>query len=77
MLKQSADFLLVLASTVILGSDFPGTYDHILVSDGSGSVQLNLGAKALHIIFNIRLTSTALRHKRDRFLLGRSLLVAK
>jgi hypothetical protein len=33
-----ANFLLVLASTVILGSESHGTHDHILLSDGSGSL---------------------------------------
>jgi hypothetical protein len=31
--------LLVLASAVILGSESHGTHDHILISDGSGSLQ--------------------------------------
>jgi hypothetical protein len=35
--------LLVLASTVILGSDPHGTHDHILLPDGSESLQNRLG----------------------------------
>jgi hypothetical protein len=33
----SSKLLLVLASSVILGSESYGTYDHILLSDGSGT----------------------------------------
>jgi hypothetical protein len=35
----SARFLLALAITMILGSESHGTYDHILLSDSSGSLQ--------------------------------------
>jgi hypothetical protein len=35
--------LLALASTVILGSDSHGTHDHILLPDGSGSLQNPVG----------------------------------
>jgi hypothetical protein len=37
-----AKLLLALASTVILGSESHGTHDHILHSDGFGSLQSNL-----------------------------------
>jgi hypothetical protein len=36
---QSSKFLLALASTVILGFESYGTHDHILLSDGYGSLQ--------------------------------------
>jgi hypothetical protein len=35
----TAKLLLALASTLILGSEYYGTHDHILLSDGSGSRQ--------------------------------------
>jgi hypothetical protein len=35
----TAKLLLALASTVILGSESHGTHYHILLSDGSGSIQ--------------------------------------
>jgi hypothetical protein len=37
--NNSLQFLLVLASTAILGSESHGTHDHILLSDDSGSFQ--------------------------------------
>jgi hypothetical protein len=39
---QFSKLLLVLASTVILGSESHGTHGHILKSDGSGSLQTSL-----------------------------------
>jgi hypothetical protein len=39
---QSSKFLLALASTVILGPEFYGSHDRILLSDGSGSLQAAL-----------------------------------
>jgi hypothetical protein len=39
---QSSKLLLVFASTVILGSGSHGTHDHILLSDGSASIQTSL-----------------------------------
>jgi hypothetical protein len=44
---QSSKLLLDLASTVILRSEFHGTHNHILLSDGSGSLQIT--ASAVHI----------------------------
>jgi hypothetical protein len=38
-----AKLLLTFASTVILGCEFHGTHDHILLSDGSGSLQTTIG----------------------------------
>jgi hypothetical protein len=37
--RLTAKLLLALASTVILGSESHRTHDHILLSDGSGSLQ--------------------------------------
>jgi hypothetical protein len=37
--RLNPKFLLVLASTIILGSDSHGSHDNILFSDGSGSFQ--------------------------------------
>jgi hypothetical protein len=38
----TAKLLLALASTVTLGSESHGTHDHVLLSDGSGSLQTTL-----------------------------------
>jgi hypothetical protein len=37
--RLTAKLLLVLASTVIFGSDFHGSHDHTLLTDDSGSLQ--------------------------------------
>jgi hypothetical protein len=37
--RLTAKLLLGLANAMILGSEFHGTHDHILLSDGSGSLQ--------------------------------------
>jgi hypothetical protein len=45
---QSSKLLVALASTVILGSESHGTHDHILLSDGSGSLKTT--TLAVHIL---------------------------
>jgi hypothetical protein len=44
---QSSKLLLAIASTGIHGSESHGTHDHILLSDGSGSLQTTPGTRAL------------------------------
>jgi hypothetical protein len=44
---NSSELLLALASTVILGSEYQGTHDHILLCDGSGS--FHTIASAVHV----------------------------
>jgi hypothetical protein len=36
---MAAELLLALVSTVIIGFESDGTQDHVLLSDGSGSLQ--------------------------------------
>jgi hypothetical protein len=53
--------LLALASTVTLGSESHGTHDHILLSDGSGSLpdSLNFKPEVLVIFVAGLITPTA------------------
>jgi hypothetical protein len=47
--------LLVLVSTAILGSEYHGTRDRILVSDGSGSLKTDLYSS--HSVLSVNYTS--------------------
>jgi hypothetical protein len=63
--------LLALTSTVILGFEFHGSHDHILMSDGSGSLQISRVRVTLRPAGyrqSVRLSAKPLENKDQKFL---------
>jgi hypothetical protein len=74
----SIKLLLVLASTVTLGSESRGTHDHILLSHDSGSRETIVSlCKNMHVLPHIRLVLTVLPWKRNLLFIDRTLLVTE